>query len=190
LLVVVEEECRQMVPWPKHSNTTAEVVQAREKKQLYLECYQDVITRFSDAGEIIPLSDAIDYYTYWYTHRFEFFPASVRDYANRSRDQMLRLAMLCAVSRNHNYIEVQDLEFASHFLAGIAVRIDRIANLPTTETSCVDAILKLLPCNNGDIYKNLRLRYTKKIIDEAMATLVAADQIRHSRHSGMWEEHK
>ncbi len=187
LLVVVEEECRQMVPWPKYSNSREDVKESRDNKSLYVECYQDVVARFSTAGEIHPLPDAIDFYTHWYLHRFEYFPASVRDYANRSRDQMLRLAMLCAVSRNHNFIEVADLEFAKQFLQGIALRIDRIANQPTTENTCADIILNMLPCNNGDIYKSLRLRYTKKVIDEAMQTLVAADQIKMSRHSHMWE---
>lgn len=188
LLVVVEEECAQMIPWPKHSNSSKEVEAATEKKALYTEAYLDIAKRYAVAGEIIPTTEAIEFYTQWYIHRFEYFPASVKDYANRSRDQMLRLAMLCAVSRNHNFMEVEDLEFAKQFLGAIASKIDRIATIPSPEMTCVDVILKMLPCSNGVIYKELRYKYNKKIIDEAMQTLVAAAQIEHSRHSKMWEE--
>lgn len=187
LLVVVEEAAARMVAMPRYNNSPEDVREAKEKRDLFLECYEGATRMFSKAGEIVPLPDAIDYYTYWYEHRFEYFPASVRDYANRSRDQMLRIAMLCAVSRAHNYIEVVDLAFASNFLKAIANRIDGIAHTPTPENKCINDILDLLPCKNNRIYAELRFKYNKKIIDEAMQSLVAAEDIHYGKASCMWE---
>lgn len=184
-LVVCEhgyEAIQRPVAFPAYSNDRNEVEEAMAAKQAFLEQADKHIRRFyRRIEECVPLPSAREVYENWYRNRLgknSKFSAAVMPYANRSRDQVHRIAIICAASRGHNYIEVEDYEFAISVMNSVAQRIERAVKPPTVEAQIGRAILPLLPAVHQEIMRSLTERYTGKQVLEAIVTLMSAGQIK------------
>jgi energy-coupling factor transporter ATP-binding protein EcfA2 len=162
-----------------------EVRLAQRGREKFLADLQQIAEVFSrKPGEVFILADAADVYTNWYENRFRLFSKTVQPYANRSRDQVLRLAMLCAVSRMHDYIEEIDMQFAVEVMAYVAKTIDKVMRPPTREATIAREIVKLLPCTKKDVTRVLGMNFSIRDLAAAETYLVQSGQM--SARDGVW----
>ena len=184
-LIVCEEYNNKHIPLLKYSITKEERTKAQEADVDFYEALYEVLDKFAVPQEITPNQDAIDCYTNWYYNRFKYFSKSTSAYANRSRDQVLRLAMLCAISRGHNWMDLQDMEFAAYLMNYVAATIDKATLPPTIDAQIAQKILSLLPATNAAIIKELSKRYTNRQIHDGLAILRESERICIGRDS-LW----
>lgn len=123
--------------------------------------------------EMLLLDEAGWIYDNWYYNRFKIFSPAVQPYANRSRDTVLRLAMLMALSRGHDrWIDEEDMRFAVGVMTSLAQAIDQVVLPPSIEAQVAAKILDLLPATAGEIYATLGMRYSlPKQLDPALDLL-------------------
>ena len=178
-LIVNEDMPRQQVPWIKFSSSKADITSRASAEAEFCDWMADITEQYhAKPQEIVPLNDAIDYYANWYYNRFSYFSANIREYANRSRDQMLRIAMLMAVSRDHTFIEKADLEFAAKFVAYLCATIEGAIKPMSDEQRCQDAYLNCLPATSTVVFEVLRSAYDNRTILAAQNSLILSGKIK------------
>ena len=129
-LIMCEEYGQKFVAWVKYDNTKEDNDKATAAGEEFLAHVRAIVAEFGGRNirakeqEMMPLPDAEDYYRNWYCNRFKLFSPGVKAYANRSRDQIHRLAMIMALSRYHNYLEATDYAFAAEVMSKIAQGLD------------------------------------------------------------------
>lgn len=183
-LIVCEEYGSKYIPLVKHSLTKAEKLTAEAGMEKFKSSLQAIRTSYHLPKEMILLNSAVDMYTNWYINRNSYFSPTVRPYANRSRDQVLRLAMISAISRNNPYIEDTDIKFGISILAEVGKTIDKVVQAPTTDARISEEILSILPQTPKKLIMLLGRKYQFRNIKEAMAYLVETEQIKQYR--GKW----
>jgi hypothetical protein len=122
--------------------------------------------------EIVILEDARYFYENWYQNRHSYFSKTVRPYAERSRDSLLRLSLLMAISRGRSYVELSDMWFARDLLAFIAARIDNAVQPPNLIAQIGKQILLLVPCDHKAIAKALSRRFDPGLVKRAQDSLL------------------
>lgn len=179
-LIVIEEFGGRFVPLVKSSRTRAELAELKKRLSAWHTGCEDIIAKCKVARELILYTEAEDAYSNWYYNRFKLFSKAVMPYANRSRDMVLRLAMLMALSRGHDrYIEEEDVEFAISLIAEIAGKIDKVVLPPSVEAKLGEQILAILPATQAEIYNTLGMRYSiAKMIDPALQQLRTIGKVR------------
>ena len=187
-VIVCEEYGNKNIPLLKYSVSVEDRKAAEKGGQEFKEGVAKILDRFVRSSEIVPLADAIEYYERWYINRFKQFSSTVRPYANRSRDQVLRLAMLMGISRGHNYMEEADMKFAAAMMGYVARSIDKAASPPSLEAQVAKMIFALLPAKLSTITLALGRKYPRKNILEGIELLKATGQIREAKIDGvvMW----
>ena len=184
-LIVAENFGQKMIALPKSELTRADLMGLEEAKKTWDGKIQAILARYKTPTEMIPLEEARDYYTNWYHNRFKYFSKAVMPYANRSRDMVLRLAMLMAISRQHwNWIDEGDMKFGGDMLQEVGRYIDKILLPPTSEAQAQRAILQILPASSAELWKKLSVKFPLKILQNAEQVLSASGTI--YRDKGMW----
>lgn len=172
---------RRQVPIVKSGRSREEIQQLRECLGNWKEGLELIVAACRVPQEMLLLQDAEDAYANWYYNRFRLFSRAVMPYANRSRDMVLRLAMLSALSRFHDrYIEEEDVRFACQMMQEVADRIDRVVLPPSVEAQVGQKVLELLPATMGEIYASLGMRYSLKAIEPAVDLLRRSGKIRQT----------
>lgn len=182
-VVVVEEYTGKHRPLIKHSVTPQEH-RASDKGREDLTAWLDELAeKFRGKGQEIYLTlEAVELYDEWYRARHKMFPPTVRPYAERSRDQVLRFAMIMAISRDKDFIDAPDVQFGVDLMAYLAIRIDQ-AMLPTTiEARCAQEILKLLPASQSSLMGTLTQQYPRRKILDALENLRDSNRIVGSKN--------
>lgn len=187
-VIICEEYGNKNIPLLKYSLSVQDREESKQGGLLFKEGVRRILDRYVKPTEITPLADAVEYYERWYINRFRQFSATVRPYANRSRDQVLRLAMLMAISRDHNYMEEADMRFASAMMGYVARSIDKAASPPSSEAQIAKSILTILPNRTATIMLSLGRKHPRKDILAALELLQATGQIHEGRSKGsvMW----
>lgn len=180
-LIVIEEIGSRYVALVKSGLDRGELLKVRDQLGLWREGLEWIISECQHKAEVILEPEAEDLYTNWYHNRFRIFSKAVMPYANRSRDMVLRLAMLMAISRRHTrIIEGVDMQFGIDLLGEVARKIDAVVLPPSLEAQVAAKILELLPCTIGEIYNQLGTRYSGKVIDPAVDLLLKQSKITRS----------
>src|SRR5262249_10006058 len=123
-LILVEELGSKHIALVKNSMSREDKADIADSKRLWVGGVEEILARFKKPHEMLLLVEAQDFYTNWYHNRFKFFSKAVRPYANRSRDMVLRLAMLMAVSRGHwTWIDEEDVRFGCEVLREVGQKI-------------------------------------------------------------------
>lgn len=177
-LIVCEEYGSKHIAFPKYSIDPETRAASREGKERFVEVLKGLKDKYNaHPQEIAPLPSAVEYYENWYANRFSYFSPVVRAYANRSRDQMLRLGMLCAISCGRSFITVEDFVFAKGIINYIAASIEHAAVPPTLEARIIRGILEVLPVTAPVLIRTLSGKYSRKDIINALQTLFASEQV-------------
>lgn len=178
-LIVREEYGGKMIPLvgdiPKK-----EIERALAGRQKFIDFCKTLPTLYKKVGgESVALLEGARFsYTNWYHNRFKYFSPVVRPYANRSRDQVLRLALLMAITRGHNYVEEVDVEFGATLMNYVAQTIEKALKPPTREAQVAQEILKLLPAKHMDIVAKLSRTFTKKDVVCGEELLIASGRMK------------
>jgi hypothetical protein len=184
-LIVNEAYGSRYVPLIKHSLSKHERDAAVGGLRKFEILVERIRKKYSVAPrEIMILKAAQDLYTNWYINRLDYFSPMVRPYANRSRDQVLRVAMISAISRGLPYVEEADMQVGIDVLGEVARTLDSAVQPASQESRICDDVLKMLPEVPKKIMVALGRKYSLRYIKEAMAFLVETDQIK--QQSGKW----
>lgn len=176
-LILCEEYNSKFIPWVKYSNMKCETSFAAIAGEQFVSGISMILSRFATPVEFLPLSEAQEVYANWYHNRFRFFSKAVAPYANRSRDQVLRLALIMAASRHHNYIDAEDIQFGITSIGYVASKIDEAVKPSTLEAQCAKMILAMLPASIPTILIQLSRHHPKKLILEALDLLRMSGQL-------------
>lgn len=167
-LIFVEEMGKKQIPLVKGSLSRQDLLNQDTYNACWHEDLEVILTECKKPREVVLLSEAADLYTNWYYNRFKYFSPGVMPYANRSRDTVLRLAMLMAVSRkNFGWIEDVDIQFAINILNYVANRIDTALIRPTKEQQIAREILKLIPTTSAAVFARLGTKYNLREMKSA-----------------------
>jgi len=177
-LIVCEEYPSRHVPLIKHSIDVRERLEYDELRVRIIAEVVNILARFPTPREIIILEDARWAYTNWYCNRMKMFPKTVQAYANRSRDQVLRLAMLSAVCDNREAIDTVDINFGVQMMKAVALHLDQAVQPPTTEAQCAKMIMNMIPAGRGQILRIVGKGFNMNTIRNAMDLLIQSKQIK------------
>lgn len=184
-LIIVERLSGKMVPLMKGSSSKEERKLLHQAASRWREGLERILKGTSRAMEIDILEDARDIYVNWYYNRFKYFSKAVIPYANRSRDTVLRLAMLMSLSRLHfGWIEAEDMAFAVELIIGIGKQIDQAILPPTIAASAAKEIESILPATEKEIVGAFGRKYKLKDIWDAKQLLLAEGKVQLS--GGKW----
>jgi hypothetical protein len=159
-LVVHEEHKAQIIPWPdavldstrKEALATHRETVTREF-QLLVEKYREFgLMKFKD-------QEAIDKFSMWVLSRRPE-TGHVAPFAQRAREFVLRLAMLMAISRQHDRVDYTDVESAIGIYEWCMEKIQKVVVPVTEEGEMLGNVLKLFPdsstvLSERDILRNL-----------------------------------
>lgn len=173
-LIVCEEYASKHIPLPKYDSTKQQRDVVKRGTDRWLTFLRELLSKFSAPTEIVPLEEAQHIYRSWYVERLSMFSEAVKPYANRSRDQVLRLAMLFGLSRMHNYIEATDMEAAIELMNYVAAKIDEALCPPTEEAAIAARIIPMLPASRISILRNLGKTFKPRTINDAICLLIDA----------------
>ena len=177
-LIMVETFGRKFIPLAKWESRE-EAGEMAIAEETWEQGVKEIIHRGRSVGEVHILEEARNIYTNWYYNRFKLFSKAVLPYANRSRDTVLRVAMLCAVSRLHfGWIDEVDMQFGIDVLAEVARRIDTAVIPPTREAACAKKILEALPMKGTELLKMFAREYDLRVIQSAEEILRRSGQLR------------
>jgi energy-coupling factor transporter ATP-binding protein EcfA2 len=174
-LIVREEYGSKFIPLPG-ALPTSEKVRARKGKQVFFDATIELMKYFKRPDKMTLGGLATERYTNWYINRFKYFSPTVMSYANRSRDQVLRLAMLCAASRFCKFIDGQDVTFGIEMMNSVAKAIERAVKPPTREAQVIREILPLLPATFKTLALTLQM-YDSRTLSQAIQALVDTQRI-------------
>lgn len=189
-LIVTEQFVARHAPLPKHDGTLVQR-QSREKaKEWFFNAVATLIQKWTDKpGEVYLSQEAMDWYRNWYHNRFKEFGPTVREYANRSRDQVLRVGMLCAVLRGKGWIDLVDCRFAHAVTKYTGQGLERTIKPVTQERRCAEAYLGLVGKGRkqAEIIRALRKVFDIRVIETAERALLHGEEIVLEKASGKWE---
>ena len=170
-LIVCEDEVKRQVPWVKYSLPPEEINQADDAQEGFIIGLREIMSRFSNIGEVVPRDGGKEAYEKFYAEREQYFSTAAAPYAHRCRDTALRVAIISAVSRFHDYVDKTDFEFAANLMAYIGARVDEALAPPTISGRVERDILKLLPTTSSYIYRQLGQKYEHRFIEQALKSL-------------------
>lgn len=187
-LIVIEELGSRFIPLVKRDKTRQELDEIKGHLKTWQDGVEALVKACARPRELILYEEAEHLYSNWYYNRFKYFSKAVLPYANRSRDMVLRLAMLMALSRGHHrWIEGEDVKFGINLMHEVAQKIDKVVLPPTKEAVIGMKILEILPATRGEMYANLGMRYETRMIEEAIKMLLASGRVRVSRDNTRFE---
>lgn len=186
LIIISEAYTSKHVPCPKYDYTPRERANYIESKEAFTSGVCGIINRWgSGCNEIAPSAEALDLYRNWYVNRFKLFSPRTKEYANRSRDQVLKIAYLCAISRFKEYISIEDMEFAINFMAYVGAKLDGVVAGKTNEDRVIDSIRSMLPCSMKYILMNSQ-GFDKQTITNCIA-LMRSNEMIEKNVNGDWQ---
>jgi len=177
--VFVEYKPYQSVPIVGVSNLPEDRRLAEESYDTFIDGLGWLLKKFNRPRVAIIDEEALDYYTNFYNQRLKLFPETVKSYANRSRDLVLKYAMLSAAFRGTVVIETQDVKFGVALISIISERLEPLVIPPTLEGRCVQYILGRLPINRRQLVWDLNSnKFTRQIQTAAISTLVDSGRMK------------
>lgn len=173
LAVIVGERSNNYISLLRYLRDIKELTRYREAKQRFIEGLYGIIKLWPTTSfqYITPTHEAVLLYDNWYQNRFKMFSPRTQDYANRSRDMVLKVAMLSAISCHRGIIYEEDVVFGIRFCRYVAEGIDSAVVRETLESRISKEVLALLPLATKDIITKLIHIYKKDDILRAITLL-------------------
>lgn len=140
-------------------------------------------------GELEFSKAASDLYHNWYAVRHGQFSALANDYAHRSRDHAIRLALVSAVSCLRSTIEEEDVHFALTVVTHIAHNIDVVVAQASPEAELGEKILATLPTTHAEVLRTFSKGYAMRLIKDALMLLRESEQVFYSPSTGIISRH-
>lgn len=171
-LIICEELPKHTVAWIKYSVTENERLRSNAAKSQFVAAVHRIVRDYTDIGEMVPQDGAQEAYEKFYNERTKYFSPVASAYAHRCRDTVLRIAMLCAISRFHRYLDRDDFGFATAVIQYVGGKIDTALAPPTMHARFVTDLYKMLPATKTVLWKQLSKKYDPFLIQRSMQFLV------------------
>lgn len=181
-IIAVEDYPKHHVPLPYYHQPKSVTLAAAAARSNFADGIREICKRFANPTSITPLTEADHLYTNWYCRRFQLFSPMVIGYANRARDQVLRLAMLCAVSRMKSYIDAADINFGIEVITSIGQRIEEAVIPQTPESKCAEDILRFFdtgPKSKTDLTRKFK-NIDRRVREAALTDLLEAQRLKYT----------
>lgn len=178
-LILCEKAPKRQVPLVSEL-PLAELAAAEAATKDY-ETFYEAIAEFSKGlkrMELMPGASTM--YQEWYCSRQKFFSAVASEYAHRSRDHALRLAMLCAVSAMQSKIREEDVAFGLALINHVGARVDEALAAPSIEAEICKDILGMLPASRHEIIYQMAKAYGPRNIRDAIVLLEESRQVTYT----------
>lgn len=188
-LIICEEYPAKQIPLIKLGLSNEEIKNIRGYLDLWHTGLHKLETEVkAKPQELFILPEAEDMYSNWYHNRFKLFSHAVLPYANRSRDMVLRLAMLMAISRGHTkFIEAADMDFAIELIKEVATKIDKVVIPPARTAVIAMRIMEMLPCGEDMLFEILGQRHAPRDLIEALELLKKSNRAWYNTKTKSWE---
>lgn len=188
-LIIPEEYNSRHVPLLKFDMTKAEQLERKRavaRWQNWLHKLRASIAHRRKPREISIEVRAAALYTAWYYNRRKYFADSVRPYAERSRDQVLRLAMIHAIAIDRLYVTPEDIKFGIMVMNYIGQKLASVIIPPAPEAQAASDILSILPADRGRIIASLVRKHGRKRLDQALSNLLDGQEISRNPNTGKY----
>lgn len=181
-VILPETRGNRFVANPGKYDSIAERNAVLAAKQEFLRKVVQTEEQYRSAGltgitETNGYDNAQGYYTNWYENRYKKFSPICQAYAPRSAGLMRRLAMLMAITRDHNYIEEADYIFASELILYTADRLETAVIPASPEVVAGNAVLELLPATQAVLLRQLAIKYGMLWVKRGISYLIESDQV-------------
>lgn len=184
-LILCERDPKRQVPLvaelPREELVAAEVATAQ-----YEEFYTAIVKASEGIKEVKLTKPASACYQEWYCTRQKFFSAVTSEYAHRSRDHALRLALLSAMSSMSFEVREEDINFGITLINHVGQRVDEALAAPSTEAEICKDILPMLPAHKHDVIYQMAKAYGPRHIKDAIALLEESHQIKYDGSGRMY----
>lgn len=166
------------VPNPGRYESIAEKHRIEGAKAIFQSEITALREQYAAKPKVIVDEEEAGYFFYnWYANRTNYFPPTLQAYAQRSGNLMRKIAMLMAISRGHDWIEVQDYEFSSAFVIHGATRLEQ-AVIPLNPTvACGEEILRCLPATQPQLLRKLSPKFGPLMVKSSILYLGEIGQI-------------
>ncbi len=179
MFVWAEEYTGKSNSVPRFIFTRKEIDQLRKDKADFITWYLELCEKWKTQSRTIDITNEAFYlYDNWYRNRQGYFSETVRPYAFRSREMMLKTMMICAISRGKTWIDEDDVRFGEHVIHYIASRIDQVVVGKSLEGKCRHDIQQRLPATRKTLALELLDKYDSRIMDTALRSLVESNIIK------------
>jgi energy-coupling factor transporter ATP-binding protein EcfA2 len=185
-LILVEQFGGRHIPLIKASLSKQDRLDLDVIREQWHKGIEDILRKTKRPQQMYLDLEAQEYYTNWYHNRFKYFSSTVLPYANRSRDMVLRLAMLMALTRGHVWMQLPDVKFGGDLMVEVGKSIDRALLPPTNEAQAGQQILRMLPATSVELWKPLSQKFPLWVLRNAQELLEKTGQIRFDREAGKW----
>lgn len=176
-VIACESDVKRKVAWIKYDIPPAELAYAIEGRDTFMQQSQYLVDQLRRVGELAPREDARKAYSEWYATREGDFSPLAQPYAHRCRDHCMKLAMICALSRGHDYLDIQDIVFGITTIQYIAAHVDEALGLPSTDAMVAREVVKILPATWDSVLRTLGNQYNKNELQRAKEFLVDSHQM-------------
>lgn len=188
-LVVSEDYVEKHVPLVKYSMLPEERRRVEALRKDFLDGVEAIRAyNWGRGAEYVMDVAARHAYADWYGSRIDKMPKNIEAYAVRSRDHVLRMCMLSAVSRGRNFIDIADVEFGISLMDYVAQRLEPAVAPMTREYRCAQDILSLLPATHKELMVALLQRYDRRTIITAEAALLESGKAAQAARTGEFIE--
>lgn len=179
-VIISEDYTKNKIPWIKFSNPKEDLREAKLAEERFFSNIKQIVNKFYGeySGEIVPTNEAIDEYTNYYYNRSKYFSPLTQAYAHRSRDQVLRIALISAVCCSRNYISIEDVKFGIKVIEFVGSKLDGVIFPPTIEAQISNEIFKILPLTMNELSKILVPKFGSKNLTTTCQYLISSGQLK------------
>jgi hypothetical protein len=189
-VVVFEEYASRHVPLIKHDLSRRELMESKRLQDLFIVDLVTAIDRVRARAplDIVPDGDAKELYRDWYINRFNRYSPNIREYANRCRDQVLRFAMLIALSCKRHYISGEDMTSSIALTDYIANRVELAIRPVTREERIAEAIRQMLPASTLAVSERLAKSFTRDEIHRTLMAMQRTGEVGREHDRAEWRK--
>lgn len=186
ILIVVEGFSQKFCPMPYYDMSRKDAVAHGELMAEVSRGLWDIKARFHREVMVHPSPEAQDMYHNWYVNRFEMFSPRTREYANRSRDMILKIAMICAASCARTVILDEDMEFAFVLMDRVAETLDEVVKVQSMDDKIMEEVWGVLPATTVEIIDKMGRGYNKAMILNLLTMYRGLKKL--NLRDGMWSK--
>ncbi len=187
-VVVFEEYSPRHVAWIKYGLSKKERAQAENGYSHFMkEIHKIKASLPAVAHEMTPDGEAMDLYEEWYISRFDRYVPMIREYANRCRDHVLRIAMVASVMEGKPYLTGSAMQFAIEMVDYSASRVELVIKPITKEFRIGEMVKRILvkPINMEQTVKILAKSFTREEVLKVLAIMQKAGEVKHDMHGNL-----
>lgn len=180
-VILVEDEGKRNDTAVIPSLPPEDLMRSKHGKDAFQAGAHSVIQKYQNFGSMKFLKSAEAMYQDWCSSANKIFPPIANKYSQRAWNSLLRIAMMCTMSRFKDKIETQDVAFGISVMNRVAERIEEVFEPPTLEYKMIKEIMKMIPVKRNDLYKELQKRYKPSEMEKVYLHLLGSNQIKVSK---------